>query len=242
MRKKAAIVTQMPISTLPESTIAAIHKAGQELEAAGWEVEEVTPPELARVNEIWAHVLNADIQNLLPLLTPVMTESAIGLLRGLLRKFDPATKTITEIFTGAGTGSRLPGPRSSRTTRSSSGQPGRIRRSCMTRTWTLKAGSGRRSSDCSSSPRGTCWGYRRSPCQWALSMDCRPACRSTPSVGARTCASMSPVCSSRAWDESRPSIRCRSSKTGLATSPPTEAATCCPTGHRSSGRFRLHQG
>ena len=99
VRKKAAIVTQMPFSTLPESTIAAIHKAGQELEAAGWEVEEVTPPELARVNEIWAHVLNADIQNLLPLLTPVMTESAIGLLRGLLRKFDPATKTITEIFT-----------------------------------------------------------------------------------------------------------------------------------------------
>jgi amidase len=98
-RKKAAIVTKMPFSTLPESTIAAIRKAGQELEAAGWEVEEVTPPELARINEIWAHVLNADFQNVLPLLAPVMTESGIGLLRGLLRKFDPATKTITEIFT-----------------------------------------------------------------------------------------------------------------------------------------------
>jgi amidase len=98
-RKKAAIVTRMPFSTLPESTIAAIRKAGQELEAAGWEVEEVTPPELARINEIWAHVLNADFQNVLPLLAPVMSESGIGLLRGLLRKFDPATKTITEIFT-----------------------------------------------------------------------------------------------------------------------------------------------
>jgi len=89
----------MPFSTLPESTIAAIRKAGQELEAAGWEVEEVTPPELARINEIWAHVLNADFQNILSLLTPVVSESGIGLLRGLLRKFDPATKTITEIFT-----------------------------------------------------------------------------------------------------------------------------------------------
>jgi amidase len=97
--KRAAIVTKMPFSTLPESTIAAIRKAGRELEAAGWEIAEVTPPELARVNEIWAHVLNADIQHVLPLLTPVMSESAIGLLRSLLRKFDPATKTITEIYT-----------------------------------------------------------------------------------------------------------------------------------------------
>jgi amidase len=97
--RRAAIVTKMPFSTLPESTLAAIHKAGRELEAAGWEVAEVTPPELARVNEIWAHVLNADLQQLLPLLTPVMSESAIGLLRSLLRQFDPATKTITEIYT-----------------------------------------------------------------------------------------------------------------------------------------------
>jgi amidase len=97
--RRAAIVTKMPFSTLPESTIAAIRRAGRELEAAGWEIAEVTPPELARVNEIWAHVLNADIQNVLPLLTPVMSENAIGLLHSLLRKFDPATKTITEIYT-----------------------------------------------------------------------------------------------------------------------------------------------
>ena len=56
VRRKAALVTQMPYSTLPESTVAAIRKAGQVLTAAGYEVDEVTPPELARVNEIWAHV------------------------------------------------------------------------------------------------------------------------------------------------------------------------------------------
>jgi amidase len=97
-RKKAAIVTTMPFSTLPESTVAAIRRAGRELEAAGWEIEEATPPELARVNEIWGHVLNADLQQLLPLLAPVMSVSVLGLLRGLLRRFDPATKTITEIY------------------------------------------------------------------------------------------------------------------------------------------------
>jgi amidase len=97
--RRAAIVTQMPYSALPQSTIAAIRKAGHVLEAAGWQVEEVTPPELARVNEIWAHVLNADLQHVLPLLAPVMSESSIGLLRSLLRKFDPATRTITEIYT-----------------------------------------------------------------------------------------------------------------------------------------------
>lgn len=97
--KKAAIVTKMPFSTLPESTVAAIRRAGQELAAMGWEVEDAIPPELARINEIWAHVLNADVQHLLPLLTPVMSESAIGLLRSLLKAFDPATRTITEVYT-----------------------------------------------------------------------------------------------------------------------------------------------
>jgi amidase len=96
--KRAAIVTKMPFSTLPESTAAAIRKAGQVLQAAGWEIEEATPPELARVNETWAHVLNADLQQALPLLAPVMSEGAIGLLRRLLQRFDPTTKTITEIF------------------------------------------------------------------------------------------------------------------------------------------------
>jgi amidase len=97
--RKAAIVTQMPFSTLPESTVAAIRKAGEVLAAAGWEVEEVAPPELASVNEIWAFVLNADLQQAVPLLAPVMSKSAIGMLHGLLRKFDPATRAITQIYT-----------------------------------------------------------------------------------------------------------------------------------------------
>jgi amidase len=97
--KKVALVTQMPFSKLPDATLAAIRRAGRVLEEAGWSVEERAPPELARVNEIWAHVLNADLQQMLPQIAPIMSEGPIGMLRNMLRKFDPTTKTITEIFT-----------------------------------------------------------------------------------------------------------------------------------------------
>jgi amidase len=97
--KKAALVTQMPFSKLPEATATAIRKAGRVLEESGWAVEEVPAPELARVNEIWAHVINADLQQMLPQLTPIMTEGPVGMLRNMMRMFDPTTKTITEVFT-----------------------------------------------------------------------------------------------------------------------------------------------
>jgi amidase len=97
--KQAALVTEMPFSKLPAATIAAIRQAGRVLEEAGWEVEEAAAPELARVNEIWGHVLNADVVQLLPQLQQVMTAAPLGMLRNMLRRFDPATKTITEVFT-----------------------------------------------------------------------------------------------------------------------------------------------
>jgi amidase len=97
--KKVALVTQMPNSTLPAATVAAIHLAGEQLKAEGWQVEEVVPPELARVNEIWARVLLSDVQNMLPLLTPIMSESAVGMLQQLLQQFDPAAMNGTLVYT-----------------------------------------------------------------------------------------------------------------------------------------------
>jgi len=97
--RKVALVTRMPDATLPAATIAAIHQAGEQLQAEGWQVEEVTPPELARVNEIWAHVLGADIRNILPLLTPIMSEGLVGTLTRFLAEFDPANMSSTEIYT-----------------------------------------------------------------------------------------------------------------------------------------------
>lgn len=96
--KKVALVTQMPNSKLPAATIAAIHQAGEQLKAEGWQVEEVTPPELAQVNNIWGRVLVSDIQNTLPLLTPIMSEGAVGALARFLEEFDPAAMNATELY------------------------------------------------------------------------------------------------------------------------------------------------
>lgn len=96
--RKVALVTQMSNSTLPAATIAAIHHAGEQLKAEGWQVEEVTPPELARVNEIWARVLVSDLQNMLPLLTPIMSESAVDMLTQFIQEFDSAAMNGTEMY------------------------------------------------------------------------------------------------------------------------------------------------
>ncbi|MEX0943435.1 MAG: amidase [Pseudomonadales bacterium] len=97
--KRAALVLEMPHSELPGATIDAIKHAGAVLEQAGWIVEEAAPPELAQVNRIWAFLLSTDLQQMLPVLAPVMSKDAVGLLDGLLREYDPATMPSLAIFT-----------------------------------------------------------------------------------------------------------------------------------------------
>ena len=60
-RRQAALVTQIPGFELPGVTVAEIRRAGEVLAADGWSVEEVEPPELDRVNETWAYVMTADM-------------------------------------------------------------------------------------------------------------------------------------------------------------------------------------
>ncbi|MDZ7683908.1 MAG: amidase family protein [Gammaproteobacteria bacterium] len=50
--KRAGLVTKMPHSIMPPATIEAIKQAGRVLEEAGWQVDEVEPPELAHVRDI----------------------------------------------------------------------------------------------------------------------------------------------------------------------------------------------
>ena len=96
--RKVALVTRMPNSPLPAATLAAIHQAGERLRAEGWQVEEVAPPELARVNEIWARVLVSDLQNMLPSMAPIMSEGALGALTQFVQEFDPAAMNSTELY------------------------------------------------------------------------------------------------------------------------------------------------
>jgi amidase len=99
VQKKVALVLDMPHSKLPAATADAIKRAGTELEQAGWLVEEVTPPELAHVNRIWAFVLATDLQQMLPSLAPVMSKGPVAMLEGLLREYDPSTMPSVAMFT-----------------------------------------------------------------------------------------------------------------------------------------------
>ena len=90
--RRAGLVTRLPDTVLPDSTVAAIRQAGAQLSARGWTVEEVDPPEIERVNELWGHLLAADIAQTLPSIGPIMSESAVNLLNQLI-----ATYTSTDM-------------------------------------------------------------------------------------------------------------------------------------------------
>lgn len=88
--KRVALVTDIPGVTLADSALAAIRRAGVELSAQDWHVEEVAPPELERINELWAHLLAADIAQILPDISPMMSEPAVKLLDELTATFNAA--------------------------------------------------------------------------------------------------------------------------------------------------------
>lgn len=73
--RRAALVTQLPGGPLEASTVAAIERAGELLRAAGWEVEEALPPELARVNDVFGKLLATDLSVIAPQLQPFVSEA-----------------------------------------------------------------------------------------------------------------------------------------------------------------------
>ncbi|MFZ5895197.1 MAG: amidase family protein [Myxococcota bacterium] len=58
---RAGLVTELPGAPLEPNTLDAIQRAGRALMSAGWEVETVTPPELARVNDLFGRLLASDL-------------------------------------------------------------------------------------------------------------------------------------------------------------------------------------
>lgn len=89
--KRAAIVTRFWGKPLPAATLAAIHAAGKALADAGWAVEEVEPPELERVQELWGRVLSVDFTETLPGMRGLITPALHANLDQVCRHFDPAT-------------------------------------------------------------------------------------------------------------------------------------------------------
>lgn len=71
------VVTSLPGQPLPAAAVGALERAASMLETAGWEVEEVVPPDLALVEELFANLLASEIRALEAELEPIIS-SALG--------------------------------------------------------------------------------------------------------------------------------------------------------------------
>ena len=87
--RKAALVTHIPGMEIADATVAAIKRAGHLLADAGWEIEEVHPPELEQVTETWGRLMSTDFTPSLESLRPLVSESLFRYMRDLFRFFDP---------------------------------------------------------------------------------------------------------------------------------------------------------
>ena len=107
VKKRAAIVTDIPGVELPESTRDALLQAAAALEEMGWETVEIQPPELAHVHEVWMHHLSADFKPLLGDMSAVMTDAPLEFLRLLCERNDPAAVGLANIHAERNRLSRL---------------------------------------------------------------------------------------------------------------------------------------
>jgi amidase len=71
--RQAALVTEIPGVSIPPETVAAVQRAGELLANAGWSVDEVTPPEILRVGEVWHKLIATDLSATLPMAEPAVS-------------------------------------------------------------------------------------------------------------------------------------------------------------------------
>lgn len=78
--KRASLVTDLPGGGVIPVVSDAVRAAGQALQEAGYDVEEVSPPEVEHVSAVWAEVLIRGIRGLRDVLGQVMSAEALTLL------------------------------------------------------------------------------------------------------------------------------------------------------------------
>lgn len=81
--RTVGIVTSLPGPPLPAGALAAVRRAASALQTAGWQVEEVAPPELSLVVELFANLLAAEANALIPQLEPFISSALLGHLQRL---------------------------------------------------------------------------------------------------------------------------------------------------------------
>jgi amidase len=82
----AALVTELPGAAMAPGTLAAVRRAGELLVAAGWSVDEVTPPEIARVGEVWRKLMATDLSVTMPRMAPIVSPALFDHVMQLCRE------------------------------------------------------------------------------------------------------------------------------------------------------------
>jgi amidase len=84
-KRRAALVTYLRGTPLAPALRRPIERAGAALEAAGWSVEEVEPPELDRTADVFARLLATDLEPQLPGLQRFVSDSLLSHLARIVR-------------------------------------------------------------------------------------------------------------------------------------------------------------
>ncbi|MCS5635682.1 MAG: amidase [Myxococcota bacterium] len=95
--RKAAILTEVPGYSLPDSVRDAVDQAAGALEKSGWEICRAQPPELERVHQTWAFLISMDFQPLLPDLSQLMSSRSIEMLKLLFEGYDPSSVRLPDV-------------------------------------------------------------------------------------------------------------------------------------------------
>jgi amidase len=82
----AALVTKLPGAAIPPGILAGVRRAGELLAAAGWSVDEVAPPEITRVREVWQKLMATDLSVTMPRVQPIVSPALFEHVMQLCRE------------------------------------------------------------------------------------------------------------------------------------------------------------
>jgi amidase len=89
--KKAAILREVPGGPCDPWVIDGVNKAAEALAAQGWEITEATPPEMEHCQDIWGHLLARDVELMMQIARPMLSEGLATSLDELGENFPAET-------------------------------------------------------------------------------------------------------------------------------------------------------